>query len=329
MSANILFKDQLVALQPGETVLSGLERHGFAPPSSCRSGVCQSCMMRVEEGTLPSSAQASLKDAWKALGYFLPCVCVPAEDLSIDTCDAVATHAARIAAVETLAASVIRVLIDADDGFDFQAGQFISLVRPEDGLTRPYSIASTPRMGRLELHVAVLPDGRMSQWLASASPGEALQIRGPSGECFYQADTMEQPIVLAGTGTGLAPLLGVLRAAIEAGHRGPIHLYHGSPATSGLYLRAALEELAAEHENLRFVGSVLDDDMSADDSIKAEIRKLPIDRAVFDDLPKLGGHRIYLCGNPELVRSLKKKAYLAGASLQQIHSDPFITAGSA
>lgn len=323
MSVQIRFAGKALELADGETVLSCLERHGIERASSCRSGVCQSCMMKVSEGTVPAAAQAGLKSAWKAQGYFLSCVCQPAEDLVIDECAALPTFPGRIAEVSPLGADVVRVMLDVGEAFSFEAGQFVSIVRPQDGLTRPYSIASTPDSGALELHVALMPGGRMSQWLATAT-GQPIEVRGPSGECFYQADSPEQPLVLAGTGTGLAPLLGVVRAALSAGHTGPIHLYRGSPSASRLYLHEELLSLSAQHRNLSVVGSVL-----ANDNGAPGVREEPLDRALFGDLPKLDGHRIYLCGNPELVRMLKKKAFLAGAALQQIHSDPFVTAAPA
>jgi NAD(P)H-flavin reductase len=276
--------------------------------------------MRAQRGAVPPRAQEGLKPSWKTRGLFLPCVCVPTGDLVIVDADAVESHAGRIESVQSMAPGVLRVTIAVADGPSIRRGQFVSLVRPRDGLARPYSIADVRLGGRLELHVAVVRHGRMSQWLRDAA-GETVHVRGPCGDCHYQADSLEQPLLLAGTGTGLAPLLGVVREALESRHRGPIHLYHGSAKSSGLYLREALRELSTRHPRVHIVGSVLEDDLGAGD-----VRVVALDAAIAADFPRLDGFRVYLCGAPAIVQRLKKHAFLAGASLNQIHNDPFITA---
>lgn len=320
MTQSITFQGRTYAPAQDETVLDCLQRHGVQVPSSCRSGVCQSCMMKATAGTPPARARAGLKQAWQDQGYFLACVCVPDQPLTVDSGDAVESYPGRVANVQALASDIVRVDIEVAGSFDFRAGQFLSLVRPEDGLCRPYSIANLPGEATVELHVAVLPRGRMSNWLAAAA-GEAVEVRGPSGECYFQVDGPDQPVVLAGTGTGVAPLLGVLRDALAAKHRGPIHLFHGSPRASRLYLQSTLQALGAAHPNVQVTGSVLENDAAAPGVVEE-----PIDTALFAALPDLTGHRVYLCGNPDLVNTLKRRAYLAGASLAHIHSDPFITA---
>jgi hypothetical protein len=55
-----------------------------------------------------------------------------------------------------------------------------------------------------------------------------------------------------------------------------------------------------------------------------DVRAGAIDKLVAGELPKLAGFRVFLCGHPELVAALKKKAFLAGAGLREIHADPFL-----
>jgi ferredoxin-NADP reductase len=186
-----------------------------------------------------------------------------------------------------------------------------------------------PSEEELELHVALLPNGQMSGWLQEAV-GQRVSLRGPFGECFYQEGEPDRPLVLAGTGTGLSPLLGVLRSAALHGHRGQISLFHGSPQLSGIYLRSELEELRQSLPNLRLFGSLL----SCSESELAEqgawqLEVAPLDQVVFSHHPKFDGHRLFVCGQPTLVQSLRKRAYLAGASLSRIHSDAFAAPHSA
>lgn len=316
----IVFEGQALEPLPGETVLECLERHGHAVRSFCRAGVCQSCVLKARSGVLPAVSQRELRPSLRVQGLFLSCVCRPDGDLEVERADAAPEFSGRVLRVEGLSRDVLRVTLSRPEGFDFRAGQFIQLERPSDALMRPYSIASLPTDATLELHVALLPAGRMSGWLANAE-GAPVTLRGPFGDCFYQENESARPLLLAGTGTGLAPLLGVLRAALRAGHHGPIHLYHGSPDTAGLYLWRELQALAESAPALRVIGSVLS---AGEATLVTGVRAQPLDQAVLGDLPNLTEHRVYLCGHPELVGRLKKRIYLAGTPLERIHADPFV-----
>lgn len=319
--ARITYRGQGFEAEDGQTVLECLERAGCAPPSSCRSGQCQSCLMKATEGTLPTAAQQGLKDAWREQGLFLACVCRPTADLTIADAGAALEVAGRLVEREVLSDEVVRVRLATDAPLDHRAGQFVSVIRPSDGLTRPYSVASLPSEPYLELHVRRVPHGRMSAWLCDeAEVGEALRLRGPAGECFYVADP-DQPLVLAGTSTGLAPLVGIVRDALSRGHRGPIALYHGSLRATGLYLADELAALAA-HDNVRVVRSVLEG------PVPDGVEQQALDALVLGGGHDLKAARAWLCGAPELVRLVKRKLFLAGMPLKAIASDPFVVAAA-
>ncbi|MEQ1870871.1 MAG: 2Fe-2S iron-sulfur cluster-binding protein [Vicinamibacterales bacterium] len=296
----------------GESVLDALLRAGVAVPYSCKAGSCGSCLLRSRHGIqLPAVSQQGLKDAWKANGYFLSCVCVPEGDLDVVPVGAEMRTAVTVTSLDRLSDSVLRVRLTSESPFGHHPGQYLTLFRG-DGLARSYSIASLPADGALELHVRLLPGGRMSQWLAhEATIGATLHIQGPSGDCFYVPDRQDGPLLLAGTGTGLAPIYGIAREALSSGHRGPIILYHGAATSSGLYLQEQLRALAAEHNNFTYTPTVLDIDG-------------PIDRAILARHLTVAGWRAYLCGDPAVVQTLKKKLFLAGAALNDIHADAFL-----
>ncbi|MEI9949740.1 MAG: 2Fe-2S iron-sulfur cluster binding domain-containing protein [Pseudomonadota bacterium] len=323
------FEGKDYPLEEGESVLDCLLRHGQQVSSLCRSGACQSCLLKASAGALPAAAQLGLKDAWKQQGFFLACICRPRDDLVLERCNAAASHVTLVRRVTPLAPNVIGVRLARPPGFEFRAGQFVQLSRPSDGLMRAYSIASLPNEDELELHVALLVNGQMSSWLREAV-GQSVSVRGPFGECVYQEGELERPLVLAGTGTGLAPLLGVLRTAARHGHRGEISLFHGSPQPAGIYLRSELEALTESLPSLRLFGSLLsgsESELGAQGLWQLELASL--DRLVFSHYPKLDAQRLFLCGQPTLMQLLRKRAYLAGASLSRIHCDAFAAAYSA
>ena len=296
-------------LHENESALDALLRSGAPVSYSCKTGTCGSCMLRAIEGGVPARAQAGLKDSWKERAYFLACVCHPQDDLTAAPVEADAQVSACITEISPLSADVLRVRLTCEAPFEFRAGQYLSLVRP-DGLARSYSIASLPGED-IELHIRCLPNGRMSEWVrTTARVGDTVRLLGPNGECFYATGRPDQPLLLIGTGTGLAPLYGIVRDALRLGHTGLIHLVHGAVRAEGLYLR---QELSALGVNVNYIPTLLEADG-------------PIDQVVLQRFPKPAGYRAFLCGDPTIVQSLKKKLFLQGMHLRDIHADAFLPA---
>src|SRR5690606_38122785 len=121
-----------------------------------------------------------------------------------------------IAQREMLNHNVLRICLKTDAAFTCEPGQYITLINP-DGAARSYSVANDPVAdGHVELHIRLLADGLMSRFLMrDGAVGSRLTLRGPAGSCFYAADADSTfPIILAGTGTGLAPLYGIIKQAL-------------------------------------------------------------------------------------------------------------------
>ncbi|WP_426755529.1 2Fe-2S iron-sulfur cluster-binding protein [Myxococcus sp. Y35] len=316
--AKVKHESSWYPLEPGESVLDALLRQGVSVPNACRAGACQSCLMRAVAGPVPEAAQAGLKETLRAQGYFLACTCRPPEGTVLEVTGAEALRVpARIATLTPLSPSVLRVRLETDSPLSYRAGQYLSLIR-SDGLTRSYSLASLPREDALELHVRLLSGGAMSGWLAhDARPGDRLQVQGPVGSCFYVPGRPEQPLLLAGTGTGLAPLYGIVRDALEAGHAGPIWLFHGARTPEGLYLTDALRALAEQHPQLHYRPCVLEGGTR-------DVAEGALDVLIRAECPRPVGWRAWLCGDGPLVLSLRKKLFLAGLSLKELHVDAFL-----
>ena len=289
-----------------------LLRHGVEISNSCRAGACQSCLLRAAAGAVPAVAQQGLKATLIEQGYFLSCVCRPETDLFLEPAGGLEI-AATIAALERLTPTVMRARLRTAAPLDYRPGQYI-ILRRADGLARSYSLASLPEDGTLELHIRRAPQGRMSGWLFDeARENEGVSIRGPAGDCFYTAGKPEQPLLLAATGTGLAPLAGICRDAVKQGHRGPIHLYHGALRRDGLYLQDELRDIELSNANVHYKPVVLEADGA-------------IDKVIAADHPKLSGWRGFVCGDPSVVQLLKKKFFLAGMASREIFADAFVEA---
>jgi len=303
----------------GESVLDALLRQGVDLAYSCRKGSCLTCLLRCAKGQIPPAAQDGLRLSLRAQGYFLACLAVPEGELELaDAADADLFGRARVVEIERLAPAIVAVRLESATPLYYHPGQFINL-RRGDGLMRSYSLASVPRLeGRLEIHVKRLGGGAMSNWLNDeARVGDTVDIQGANGSGFYLPGLPDQPMLLIGNGTGLAPLYGIARDALADGHRGEIRLYHGSRTTDGLYLREALRGLAARFDNFSYSRCVSGPEPGPGD------RAGRAEAVAFGELPHLSGWRVFLCGYPPMVEAARRLAYLAGATLADIHADAF------
>lgn len=322
----LFYGENEVELRESDTVLEALLRDGIDVPYSCASGVCQSCIVRCE-GPAPVKAQAGLKETLAAQGYFLACQCRSSDigeaSIRIYPSDQESLfQSATLKSREFVAANVAKLVFELGEPMAYEPGQFIHL-RRSDGLVRSYSIASDPgSQSTVELHIGRVSGGEMSTYLLDdLECGQTMSLRGPSGDCFYVPGRADQPVLLVGTGTGLAPLLGVIRTALASGHSGPLHLFHGSTSPEGVYLRDELRAMAQAHAQLTYTATV-------DDAPDADLARLGLVKGRSSELalkehPSLKGWRVFLCGHPAMVKTARKLCYLSGAAISDIFADPF------
>ncbi|MEE8404335.1 MAG: FAD-binding oxidoreductase [candidate division Zixibacteria bacterium] len=308
--------------RPDETVLDALLRHGLSASFSCRQGVCQLCMMRAVKGTPNEKSTRELKNTLVAQSYFLSCQCQPKSDLELTLNDLPNTTVETTVFDKTLLSeTVLRLRVKPAEEFRYFSGQFVNLHTPV-GDIRSYSLASLPDEDDfLEMHVRRIKNGKVSNWIHdNLELGAAVKISSPHGNCFYLADNTNTPMLLIGTGIGLAPLYGVLRDALSRGHTGEIYLYHGSTLRDGLYLTEELRDLASTYDNFSYHPC-----LSNDDSQKG-CRYGRANDIALKEHQNLADYKIFLCGHPDMVKDAKKKAYIQMADLASIYSDPFVSA---
>jgi ferredoxin-NADP reductase len=138
----------------------------------------------------------------------------------------VATLRSRVAETSTAAT----LLLDIPQWTGHVAGQHVDvrLTAPDDYSTqRSYSIASAPGAGGLELTVQRVPDGEVSPYLVDiAERGDVMEVRGPVGGYFTWDPDQAEPVLLVAGGSGLVPLMSMIRARSQAGSRTPFRLIY-------------------------------------------------------------------------------------------------------
>lgn len=317
--SSLRFQDKDYSFKSEESVLDTLLRHGMDIPFSCKTGVCNTCLMVCKKGNVPISALKGLNDKQINMNIFLACQCESNSLAEVSLPDDYGLFGrAKIRSIKALTLDIFSITIEPATALYYHAGQYINL-RRSDGLTRSYSICNTPTSTNdIELHVKRMPNGKMSNWLSNPKNiSEGIDIEGPNGSCYYQPESTDKEIILAGTGVALSPLIGILHDALQSGHQGEIKLVHGIRNKQDNYCESLFKELALDHHN--FVYEIIEYGIDNNAGLYKTLIK-----AVQDKIQNLTNTDVYLCGGPDFIKPLKTDLYLSGLNLNNIFVDNFV-----
>jgi ferredoxin-NADP reductase len=134
------------------------------------------------------------------------------------------------------------------------AGQHVDvrLTAPDGYSTqRSYSIASAPDGDVVELTVERLPDGEVSPYLSQVlSIGDQIELRGPIGGWFVWDPAEDSPVLLVGGGSGVVPLMAMVRARAQTGSRIPFRLLYSVREPAAVLYGAELATLQVDDRSL-------------------------------------------------------------------------------
>src|SRR5262245_40072356 len=138
------------------------------------------------------------------------------------------------------------------------AGQRVDLrVTAADGYSavREYSIASAPRADeRIDLSVERLPDGEVSPYLTQdLAIGDGVELRGPVGGWFVWRANQAEPIQLVAGGSGIVPLMAMIRSRIAVHSAAPFRLLYSVRGPDAVWYRDELRTLSAAGIGVTFV----------------------------------------------------------------------------
>jgi ferredoxin-NADP reductase len=146
------------------------------------------------------------------------------------------------------------LVLDVPEWQGHRAGQHVDVrLTAEDGYQaqRSYSIASPPEDERLAITVERLDDGEVSPYLAEELVvGDKLELRGPIGGYFVWEAGDDRPLLLVGGGSGVVPLMAMLRHRAATGATTPARLLYSARALDDLIYREELDRLSADDANL-------------------------------------------------------------------------------
>ena len=206
---------------------------------------------------------------------------------------------------ETPDAVTLRLRLEESAGF--LAGQYYNVRLAVPGrpgpVQRAYSIASppVPDPSIIDLGVREVPGGLVSPRLVrDLSPGDRLQVRGPVGRFTWTADD-GGPVLLVGAGSGMVPLMSMIRYGVAAGLDIPIRLVCSSSNFDYAFYHRDLAELAEQFAWLEVVHTFTRDTSDPRATHHRRIDMTMLAEAVDGQLPR----RTYICGPPTMVEDMQ------------------------
>ncbi|HKV87760.1 MAG TPA: ferredoxin reductase [Candidatus Dormibacteraeota bacterium] len=223
---------------------------------------------------------------------------------------------------------VASLLLDVPGWSHHLAGQHIDVrLTAEDGYQaqRSYSIASAPEDARLAITVERLEDGEVSPYLVGElRAGDQLELRGPIGGYFVWRADEPRPLLLIAGGSGVVPLMAMLRHRAHAASRPPARLLYSSRAHDDIIYRAELDRLASSGDGLT-VSHTLTRGHPA--GWHGYTRRL--DRSMIDEVawPKSEAASVFICGPTSFVESAAELLVDSGYDAGWIKTERFGATG--
>jgi propane monooxygenase reductase component len=331
MSPRVVFEPigEEIDCDEEESVLDAAFRHGYNLVYGCREGQCSACKAYLLEGevVLKPYSTFALSESEEANGYTLLCRAMPEEDLVVELLhfdpdnyrleNEIRDGRARVSAVEALTRDIRRIVLEVTEprDFSFIPGQYVDLWVPDSDARRSFSMANLPGDGRIELIVKRYPGGRFSGLLDGAlAPGDELGFTGPYG-AFHLRET-ERPILIVAGGSGMAPVLSLLRKLAAEGSERQVRFFYGARSEADLFYVDVVEELGARLADFEFtpvVGGYVHEGCDA-----------------YLAAGEMDDPEAYMCGPPPMIDAMiELLTDRYGVDDDQIFHDKFTTAADA
>jgi ferredoxin-NADP reductase len=230
----------------------------------------------------------------------------------------------RVAEVRPETARVASLALEVPGWNGHLPGQHVDVrLTAEDGYqaARSYSIASAPDGQRVELTVERLDDGEVSPYLAGeVREGDQFELRGPIGRYFVWEPGLGGPLLLVAGGSGVVPLMAMLRHRAASGSRVPTRLLYSSRTLEDVIYREELERLAAAGDGLTVIHTLT---RAQPPGWQGYGRR--IDRAMLEEVgwPPEERPLVYLCGPTRLVESAAADMVALGHEPRRVKTERF------
>ncbi len=224
--------------------------------------------------------------------------------------------AATVHSVRSETSVARTIVLDVPGWPGHVAGQHadVKLTAP-DGYSaqRSYSLAAPPDGERIELTVQLVEDGEVSPYLVDELlPTDQLEVRGPIGGWFTWHATEPGPVLLVAGGSGIVPLMAMVRERARSGSTAPFTLVYSARGPSDVFYA---DELAAADIDTTVLYS------------RTDTISRPAGRITAADLPDAADARVYVCGPTGFVEAVSDLLLARGHDAADIRTERFGPSG--
>jgi len=323
---------RFITCRGDQTVADASYRQRINIPLDCRDGACGTCKALCESGEYEhgSYIDDALPPDEAERRFVLPCQLRPHSDLVLQIASTsevaktrAATFAATVVGLERLSPSTVELAVTIPERSElaYLPGQYVNIAVPGTDVTRSYSFSNAPHEDRLTFLIKLTPGGVMSEWLEHrAAVGEELTLTGPHGS-FFLRET-DRPVLLLAGGTGLAPIMSMLRKLRADGSERAVHLIYGVSTDDDLVKLDELAALAAEIPGLTW-------DHCVSDPHTIAANQGYVTTLIRPENLHGGDVAIYLCGPPPMVESVRSHVAENGIEPVGFYYEKFALAGPA
>jgi ferredoxin-NADP reductase len=239
---------------------------------------------------------------------------------------AIAWRLATVVGVVTETPRARTLLLDVPGWPGHRAGQHVDVrLTAADGYQaeRSYSIASAPEDPRIALTVLRLDDGEVSRYLNDVlRGGDRLELRGPIGGYFVWNVALGGPLLLVAGGSGVVPLMAMLRhrAAMHARHGVPARLLYSARRWEDVFYREELARLADGDETLEITFTLTDEVPPGWTGLRGRIDRMMLAEVAW---PPAERPHVFVCGPTPMVEAVAATLVELGHDAARVKTERF------
>lgn len=322
-----------LVVEGGNSLLSSLMENEIFIPSACGGkGSCGYCKIKVLSGggqLLPTET-GYINPTEASEGLRLSCQCKVKADMAVQIPEElfnVRQYLYTVKKIVPVTEKIRHVYLDLPPGkeISFLPGQFVQIQTPpygdvEEEVYRAYSIASSPSStGTIELFIGYVPEGICTTYVHQyLKESDVLTLAGPFGDFHYHDSDRE--MVMACIGTGLAPILSILRYMRENAVHRKVTLFFSARTRKDLYMMEELYDIQEDLPDFKLVCSLTRP--TAECRWDGDTGRVP--ELLEKYLVNAAEAEAYLCGNNDMIDSVISALKAKGMPDSRIYYDKFM-----
>lgn len=324
--------EKAIKVEGGQSLLDALQEEKIYIPSACGGkGNCGYCKVKVLEGggELLSTEKGYINEEEKKQNFRLACQCkvrnsmkieIPKELLDIKEFNGVVTSIDKV--TDNIKHIIIK--LNNSEKIIFKPGQYIQFIAPKykgcnEEVQRAYSIASSPLDNNMiELIIGHVKEGLCSTYIHNyLKEGDKVRFTGPFGDFYYQDN--ERDMIMIAAGTGMAPILSILKMMKETGIKRKAKFFFGAKTEDDLFFLEELRNIENEMFDFEFVPSL----SRVSDEDEWEGRRGRVTACIRELVENGDNKEAYLCGSPRMIDAIVKELIAKGIDEKLIYYDKF------